>query len=141
MAEREGFEPSLEVAPQTRLAGERLQPARPSLRNGLPGNNYLLNIMLIRSPHIIESFHKRTSDLHAIRQRPAKVFDCSKHPPPLPLLQLHKTPCIFLACHGLTSLPVHFAGYFRVWHTLHILLPKFIFIYLETSEDCIYNRD
>ena len=31
MAEREGFEPSEEVSPLTRLAGERLQPARPSL--------------------------------------------------------------------------------------------------------------
>jgi hypothetical protein len=33
MAEREGFEPSVEVSPHTRLAGERLQPARPSLQN------------------------------------------------------------------------------------------------------------
>ena len=33
MAEREGFEPSVEVSPHTRLAGERLQPARPSLRD------------------------------------------------------------------------------------------------------------
>ncbi len=33
MAEREGFEPSKQVSPFTRLAGERLQPARPSLRN------------------------------------------------------------------------------------------------------------
>ena len=32
MAEREGFEPSKEVSSFTRLAGERLQPARPSLR-------------------------------------------------------------------------------------------------------------
>ena len=32
MAEREGFEPSEEVSPLTRLAGERLQPARPSLQ-------------------------------------------------------------------------------------------------------------
>ena len=32
MAEREGFEPSKEVSPLTRLAGERLQPARPSLQ-------------------------------------------------------------------------------------------------------------
>ena len=31
MAEREGFEPSVELSPHTRLAGERLQPARPSL--------------------------------------------------------------------------------------------------------------
>ena len=31
MAEREGFEPSKELSPFTRLAGERLQPARPSL--------------------------------------------------------------------------------------------------------------
>ena len=31
VAEREGFEPSKEVSPLTRLAGERLQPARPSL--------------------------------------------------------------------------------------------------------------
>ena len=35
MAEREGFEPSVEVSPHTRLAGERLQPARPSLRKTL----------------------------------------------------------------------------------------------------------
>ncbi len=34
MAEREGFEPSVECYPHTRLAGERLQPARPSLRFG-----------------------------------------------------------------------------------------------------------
>ena len=33
MAEREGFEPSVEVSPYTRLAGERLQPTRPSLQN------------------------------------------------------------------------------------------------------------
>ncbi len=33
LAEREGFEPSVEVSPYTRLAGERLQPARPSLRD------------------------------------------------------------------------------------------------------------
>ena len=33
LAEREGFEPSVEVSPNTRLAGERLQPTRPSLRN------------------------------------------------------------------------------------------------------------
>jgi hypothetical protein len=32
VAEREGFEPSVEVSPNTRLAGERLQPTRPSLR-------------------------------------------------------------------------------------------------------------
>ena len=32
MAEREGFEPSKEISPLTRLAGERLQPTRPSLR-------------------------------------------------------------------------------------------------------------
>ena len=31
MAERQGFEPWKEVSPLTRLAGERLQPARPSL--------------------------------------------------------------------------------------------------------------
>ena len=31
MAERQGFEPWMEVSPHTRLAGERLQPARPSL--------------------------------------------------------------------------------------------------------------
>ncbi len=31
VAEREGFEPSVQVSPHTRLAGERLQPARPSL--------------------------------------------------------------------------------------------------------------
>ena len=32
MAEREGFEPSIGVKAYTPLAGERLQPARPSLR-------------------------------------------------------------------------------------------------------------
>ena len=32
LAEREGFEPSEEVSPLTRLAGERLQPTRPPLR-------------------------------------------------------------------------------------------------------------
>jgi hypothetical protein len=32
MAEREGFEPSVELSPHTHLAGERLQPTRPSLR-------------------------------------------------------------------------------------------------------------
>ena len=31
MAERMGFEPMMEYNPHTRLAGERLQPARPSL--------------------------------------------------------------------------------------------------------------
>ncbi len=31
MAEREGFEPSVEVSPHTRLAGEHHQPARSSL--------------------------------------------------------------------------------------------------------------
>ena len=31
VAEREGFEPSKELSPFTRLAGERLQPTRPSL--------------------------------------------------------------------------------------------------------------
>ncbi len=32
MAEREGFEPSIEVlVPYSRLAGDRLQPTRPSL--------------------------------------------------------------------------------------------------------------
>ncbi len=33
VAEREGFEPSVELSPHTHLAGERLQPTRPSLRN------------------------------------------------------------------------------------------------------------
>ena len=33
MAERMGFEPMMEYNPHTRLAGERLQPARPSLRD------------------------------------------------------------------------------------------------------------
>ncbi len=37
VAEREGFEPSVEVSPHTRLAGERLQPTRPSLLNLIPG--------------------------------------------------------------------------------------------------------
>jgi hypothetical protein len=32
VAEREGFEPSVEVSPHTRLAGEHLQPTRSSLR-------------------------------------------------------------------------------------------------------------
>ena len=32
VAERVGFEPTVEVSPHTRLAGERLQPTRPSLR-------------------------------------------------------------------------------------------------------------
>ncbi len=32
LAEREGFEPSVHLSTHTRLAGERLQPARPSLR-------------------------------------------------------------------------------------------------------------
>jgi hypothetical protein len=31
VAERMGFEPMMEYNPHTRLAGERLQPARPSL--------------------------------------------------------------------------------------------------------------
>ena len=38
MAERQGFEPWVEVSPHTRLAGERLQPARPSLRGQLIGS-------------------------------------------------------------------------------------------------------
>ena len=37
VAEREGFEPSVEVSPYTRLAGARLQPTRPSLRKRLSG--------------------------------------------------------------------------------------------------------
>ena len=37
MAERQGFEPWMEVSPHTRLAGERLQPARPSLHEWLIG--------------------------------------------------------------------------------------------------------
>ncbi len=37
MAERQGFEPWMEYNPHTRLAGERLQPARPSLRDWLTG--------------------------------------------------------------------------------------------------------
>ena len=37
MAEREGFEPSEELSPLTRLAGERLQPTRPSLQLQLNG--------------------------------------------------------------------------------------------------------
>jgi hypothetical protein len=35
MAEREGFEPSVEVSPYTRLAGEHLKPTRSSLRRKL----------------------------------------------------------------------------------------------------------
>jgi hypothetical protein len=38
VAEREGFEPSVEVSPHTRLAGEHLQPTRSSLRLGRPQN-------------------------------------------------------------------------------------------------------
>jgi hypothetical protein len=37
LAEREGFEPSVELSPHTRLAGERLQPTRPSLQLQLNG--------------------------------------------------------------------------------------------------------
>jgi hypothetical protein len=37
LAERQGFEPWVEVSPHTRLAGERLQPARPSLHVHLIG--------------------------------------------------------------------------------------------------------
>ena len=37
LAEREGFEPSEELSPLTRLAGERLQPTRPSLQLQLNG--------------------------------------------------------------------------------------------------------
>ena len=40
MAEREGFEPSVEVSSHTRLAGERLQPARPSLRDSAEAKYY-----------------------------------------------------------------------------------------------------
>ena len=36
MAERPGFEPGVELSPHTRLAGERLQPARPSLLLSMP---------------------------------------------------------------------------------------------------------
>ena len=43
MAEREGFEPSNQVSPITRLAGERLQPARPSLRKTVEKIPLLLN--------------------------------------------------------------------------------------------------
>ena len=32
LAEREGFEPSIQCYPYTRLAGERLRPSRPPLR-------------------------------------------------------------------------------------------------------------
>jgi hypothetical protein len=42
VAEREGFEPSVEVSPYTRLAGERLQPARPSLRDSADAEDDLL---------------------------------------------------------------------------------------------------
>src|SRR5689334_20621616 len=35
MAEREGFEPSIPVSQYTRLAGERLRPTRPSLRESV----------------------------------------------------------------------------------------------------------
>lgn len=31
LVEREGFEPSMQLSPHTPLAGERLQPTRPSL--------------------------------------------------------------------------------------------------------------
>ena len=44
MAEREGFEPSVELSPHTRLAGERLQPARPSLRDADESAYYWLKV-------------------------------------------------------------------------------------------------
>ena len=50
LAEREGFEPSVEVSPNTRLAGERLQPTRPSLRNSshqLPAGSYQLKTIFV----------------------------------------------------------------------------------------------
>ncbi len=40
LAEREGFEPSVELSPHTHLAGERLQPTRPSLRNPAEAGYY-----------------------------------------------------------------------------------------------------
>ena len=43
MAEREGFEPSVEVSPYTRLAGEHLKPTRSSLRIGLAVSNQLVD--------------------------------------------------------------------------------------------------
>ena len=43
MAEREGFEPSVELSPHTRLAGERLQPARPSLQETFGKRSLLPN--------------------------------------------------------------------------------------------------
>ena len=42
LAEREGFEPSVELSPHTHLAGERLKPTRPSLRNPVEAGHYLL---------------------------------------------------------------------------------------------------
>ncbi len=45
LAEREGFEPSKELSSFTRLAGERLQPTRPSLRR-------LINSILSHFPMI-----------------------------------------------------------------------------------------
>ena len=42
MAEREGFEPSEELSPLTRLAGERLQPARPSLLKTFDTQRFLI---------------------------------------------------------------------------------------------------
>ena len=37
-----GFEPMVEVSPHTRLAGERLQPTRPSLRD-FEKSKYIFN--------------------------------------------------------------------------------------------------
>ena len=50
MAEREGFEPSIGVKAYTPLAGERLQPTRPSLRRrhiilDLFYDEYLSNVL------------------------------------------------------------------------------------------------
>ena len=40
LAERPGFEPGNQVSPITRLAGERLQPARPSLLDLMNQNTF-----------------------------------------------------------------------------------------------------
>ena len=61
MAEREGFEPSVEVSPHTRLAGERLQPTRPSLRGNLTRKYkiYIFDSLVKGALFINPSIHNR----------------------------------------------------------------------------------
>ena len=49
MAEREGFEPSVEVSPYTRLAGEHLKPTRSSLRIGLAVSDQIVYFYAVMS--------------------------------------------------------------------------------------------